>query len=139
MNQHHTSPGRRVKPTDALCVVYLGIYPLQRFSPLQLYLRCRAETKYGHAFMGHNKQTSRWSSRVIQYTDVLGNPKAESQLIGHETGLQGIFMGNPEGPVDSFGVRGLLSALETPYQNTPDSILMTGNYELKVVGELKVH
>jgi hypothetical protein len=90
-------------------------------------------------------QDQRWSNKVIKYTHGLGDPEAESQLIGDETGLQGVFNHSV-----GFMVGKILNAqsidlefadfkcLGNPYANTPDSILMTKNAQLKVVEELKV-
>ncbi|KAJ5956006.1 hypothetical protein N7501_010285 [Penicillium viridicatum] len=62
----------------------------------------------------------RWSNRVIKYTHrLLGDPEAESYLIGDETEFADF------------------KCLGNPYANTPDSIMMTTNGQLKVVGELK--
>ncbi|KAJ5273886.1 hypothetical protein N7478_009011 [Penicillium angulare] len=96
-------------------------------------------------FVENEIQGQRWSTKVIKYTHRLGNPEAESQVIGDETGLQGVFSHSV-----GFMVGKILKAqsidlefadfkcLGNHYANTPDSILMTKNVELKVVGELKV-
>jgi hypothetical protein len=93
-------------------------------------------------------QDQRWSNKVIKYTDKSGNPEAESQLIGDETGLQGLFNHSV-----GFIVGKILEAqsihlkfsdfkcLGNPYAKTPDSVMITTNAttpELNVVGELKV-
>ncbi|KAJ5405263.1 hypothetical protein N7465_006547 [Penicillium sp. CMV-2018d] len=79
-------------------------------------------------------QGQRWSNRVIKYTHRVGDPEAESNLIGDETGLQGVFNHSAQ----SIGLEFAdFKCLGNPYANTPDSIMMTTNGQLKVVGELK--
>ncbi|KAJ5781628.1 uncharacterized protein N7518_010111 [Penicillium psychrosexuale] len=96
-------------------------------------------------FVETHVQGQRWSTKFLKYTHGLGDPEAESQLIGDETGLQGVFNHSV-----GFMVGKILKAqsidlefadfkcLGSHYANTPDSILMTKNAQLKVVGELKV-
>ncbi|CAI7606948.1 unnamed protein product [Penicillium viridicatum] len=70
-------------------------------------------------------QGQRWSNRVIKYTHLLGDPEAESNLIGDET-------------AQSIGLEFAdFKCLGNPHANTPDSIMMTTNGQLKVVAELK--
>ncbi|OQD60011.1 hypothetical protein PENPOL_c033G07087 [Penicillium polonicum] len=89
-------------------------------------------------------QGQRWSNRVIKYTHRLGDPEVESNLIGDETGLQGVFnhsVGFIVGKILKAQSIGLefadFKCLGNPDANTPDSIMMTTNGQLKVVGELK--
>lgn len=89
-------------------------------------------------------QGQRRSNRVIKYTHRLGDPEAESNLIGDETGLQGVFnhsVGFIVGKILKAQSIGLefadFKCLGNPYANTPDSIMVTTNGQLKVIGELK--
>jgi hypothetical protein len=90
-------------------------------------------------------QDQRWSNTLIKYAPGLADPEAESHLIGDETGIQGVFnhsVGFMVGKVlqaQSIDIRFAdFKCLGNNYTNTPDSILMTTNAELKAVGELKV-
>lgn len=90
-------------------------------------------------------QSLRWSNKLIRYSNAPGSPEAESQLIGDETGVQGVFnhsVGYYVGKMLQAQSIDLQFAdfkcLGLAYANTPDSTLMTGNTQLRIVGELKV-
>lgn len=96
-------------------------------------------------FVERQIQEQSWTHNLIKYSNSLANPEAESHLIGDETGLQGLFnhlVGFMVGKVlkaESIDLEFAgFKCLGEPYANTPDSILMTKNAQLKVIGELKV-
>ncbi|KAJ5515625.1 hypothetical protein N7527_007185 [Penicillium freii] len=69
-----------------------------------------------------------YSNKVIKYTYLLGDPEAESNLIGDETVCK----------AQSIGLEFAdFKCLGNPYANTPDSIILTTNGKLNVIGELK--
>lgn len=90
-------------------------------------------------------QGQNWTNKLVKYNNSSINPEAESHLIGDETGIQCIFnhsVGFIVGKILKLESIDLQFAdfkcLGKRYANTPDSILMTKNAQLKIVGELKV-